>query len=507
MDEVALDADSRVFRSTLIGNVNKLKSDVSALKTDVRQCKLSIGSLSPALPHSRGVSFCWLYVSLCVVGAGVGKVELERLLCCQVIQYVRLMGCTQLAFKVKILESDLRVALESGRVSGCRVHLWKNSPGSVAQQGSIGGLDERVISGASKRVSSQSSMLRMACWNCRGLWSSIPYIESLVTEGVKVLVLAEHWLWPYELERLSAINDDFEAIGKADVRLSEDSDGGRGFGGIGMLWHKSLRAAPLSGILSDRICGIRFNLGSEGEVMSVIGVYLPCLDQGLNCYGEHLTELERVITECEALGPVVVMGDFNAHLSAGGMNVQGVLLKELMDRCGLTDASSGCLAKGPDYTYCSGVVRTKVDYALMNVEAASLLSDVKILEMEDLNTSDHLPIVVSVTDGGSGSTMMVGEMGRRVAWDKVTDDVVDGYVGEVRECVAPFMNSVYSDIVQLGSEIQQVADVLIECGLKHLPLVNGNSRHVWKDKVLADLCSRSSAARVMVGPYMWRSAS
>jgi len=41
---------------------------------DVRQCKLSIGSLSSALPHSRGVSFCWLYVSLCVVGAGVGKV-------------------------------------------------------------------------------------------------------------------------------------------------------------------------------------------------------------------------------------------------------------------------------------------------------------------------------------------------------------------------------------------------------------------------------------------------
>jgi len=108
LDEVALDADSRVFRSTVIGNVNKLKSDVSALKTDVRQCKLSIGSLSPALPHSRGVSFCWLYVSLCVVGAGVGKVELERLLCCQVIQYVRLTGCTQLAFKVKILESDLR---------------------------------------------------------------------------------------------------------------------------------------------------------------------------------------------------------------------------------------------------------------------------------------------------------------------------------------------------------------------------------------------------------------
>ncbi len=28
--------------------------------------------------------------------------------------------------------------------------------------------------------------------------------------------------------------------------------------------------------------------------MSEIGVYLPCLDQGMECYTDHLTELERV---------------------------------------------------------------------------------------------------------------------------------------------------------------------------------------------------------------------
>jgi len=69
----------------------------------------------------------------------------------------------------------------------------------------------------------------------------------------------------------------------------------------------------------------------DRSVMSVIGVYLPCLDQGLDCYKEHVIELERVISESELLGPVAVLGDFNAHLGGlgghvgvGESNLQGV---------------------------------------------------------------------------------------------------------------------------------------------------------------------------------------
>ena len=56
------------------------------------------------------------------------KIRLEELLGCQVFQYVRLRSCTKQAFKVKILECDLRAALENGKEVGCGVHLWKNSP-------------------------------------------------------------------------------------------------------------------------------------------------------------------------------------------------------------------------------------------------------------------------------------------------------------------------------------------------------------------------------------------
>ena len=60
-----------------------------------------------------------------------------------------------------------------------------------------------------------------------GLWSSLPYIESLLGEGVKVLVLA---VWPFELNKLSEINDKFEVVGKAGVRLSENAQRSRDLG-------------------------------------------------------------------------------------------------------------------------------------------------------------------------------------------------------------------------------------------------------------------------------------
>ena len=45
-------------------------------------------------------------------------------------------------------------------------------------------------------------------------------------EGSKVLVLAEHWLLPYELERLSQISEEYMAVGRADSRLTEEAEGG-----------------------------------------------------------------------------------------------------------------------------------------------------------------------------------------------------------------------------------------------------------------------------------------
>ena len=52
--------------------------------------------------------------------------------------------------------------------------------------------------------------------------------------------------------------------------------------------------------------------------MKLIAVYLPGSDMGMECYSEHLIELEWVVSEHQPDGPVIVMGDFNAHLGTLG---------------------------------------------------------------------------------------------------------------------------------------------------------------------------------------------
>lgn len=58
------------------------------------------------------------------------------------------------------------------------------------------------------------------------------------------------------------------------------------------------------------------NLG--GSIVSVIGVYLPCLYQGLDMYRECLEELEGLNTEYKLLGPVIVGGDRHHVGGLGG---------------------------------------------------------------------------------------------------------------------------------------------------------------------------------------------
>lgn len=160
----------------------------------------------------------------------------------------------------------------------------------------------------------------------------------------------------------------------------------------------------MNDITSDRICAIRFcDPNNNVSTVSVIGVYLPCSDQGMDCYRDHLLELERIISDSILIGPVIILGNFNAHLGplggvrgSGNPNIQGILLADIMDRH--TCAVSQCeWATGPLHTYASGNSMTTVDYIIASLNATSIISSCVTLPMTDLNLSDHLPLVAELT--------------------------------------------------------------------------------------------------------------
>ena len=106
----------------------------------------------------------------------------------------------------------------------------------------------------------------------------------LISDGSDVIVLSEHWLWPFDLHRLEGIHPDFMGWGQADSRLTSSSDNTRGCGGIEVVWRHSLCSTTVSGSDSDRICGIRIKMKNSTKFLSVIAVYLPCADLDSDYY-------------------------------------------------------------------------------------------------------------------------------------------------------------------------------------------------------------------------------
>ena len=318
-------------KSILMKEINTLRSDLSHLKSEVSDLKRE------KRDSSTSVDTCLLYVRLkCPIPVNeVGKTLIEDLLQCPIVNYSIINPTTVTTFKVKILKKHLYNALTISDNRKVIVRLWRHNMHSMRQGfPSNSHLD---------LCPDPQQQLRVTTWNCRGLNNGEPYLHQLADNDSDVVVVTEHWLWPFESHRLSQVHPSFAAETKTDARLDENSSLLRGCGGVGILWRKTLDATPISCISSDQISGICLKLTSpEPAEFTILGVYLPCAGQGLETYCEHLIELERLVSEGQRLGPVLIAGDFNAHLGPlGGTrgqdnpNQEGIILKQLLDRCEL----------------------------------------------------------------------------------------------------------------------------------------------------------------------------
>ena len=75
---------------------------------------------------------------------------------------------------------------------------------------------------------------------------------------------------------------------------------------------------------------------------------------------------------------------------------QGILLGDL-NRCKLHVVSLDESVSGSNYTYKSGNTDTTVDYILADIEASSCINSCRIHCDDDLNSSDHLALSVTLS--------------------------------------------------------------------------------------------------------------
>ena len=84
-----------------------------------------------------------------------------------------------------------------------------------------------------------------------------------------------------------------------------------------ILWRSSLRASHLFLSDCDRMCGLQIELKSEERCLSILGVYMPSGEQSQHCqdvYDTYFDSVEHCISQLSNKGPLLVLGDLNAHL-------------------------------------------------------------------------------------------------------------------------------------------------------------------------------------------------
>ena len=135
---------------------------------------------------------------------------------CPIVQAQILRKGPRSSFKVKIAKDYLLTALLSTEGKDHRARLWKNR--SMLATYPVTPITTSQESAAKEPVS-----LTISSWNCRGLKFSAPYLQVLSNMS-DIILLQEHWLWPFELHSLSSVLCGFSSHGSCDKRLNESSD-------------------------------------------------------------------------------------------------------------------------------------------------------------------------------------------------------------------------------------------------------------------------------------------
>ena len=166
-------------------------------------------------------------------------------------------------------------------------------------------------------IDSNTKHVKIATCNCRDLHNNKPYILNLIESGVDIIVLQEHWLWPFELPSLSSIHPQYDFTAVSDKRLHASSNLERGCGGVAIIWNKALTCIAISALDSDRVCGVCLLLpstrGHSQRSLTILCVYMPSADQPQELYLSYLETVEHAVSQFSDDGPLVVMGDLNAH--------------------------------------------------------------------------------------------------------------------------------------------------------------------------------------------------
>ena len=479
-----------VRASVLMKDINLLKKDLDDLKRNVSL--LFRQKPSPPVPSTCHICIIFPHRNPSLESITLESDNISELIGCPALSVVRINIKT---LKVKIYKECLHKALLSSNSNSHLVKIWRSKSS---------GPPPTLHSHSTQSRVDRPSTISIASWNCRGLHNAIPYIRTILSDGIDIFVLQEHWLWPFQVDQLRSISDQYSYTAVCDRRLNSTCELHRGCGGVAILWRKSLNAVPQHHHSSDRICSLQISI-SESLTLTVIGIYMPSADQPQEAYSSYLDEVNDTVAKLSPNSPAIIVGDFNCHLghlggprSSDTPNSRGLQWKELIDHHSLHVPSLCHFAQGPVHTYHCSSVSTTVDYVLGNLPLSTGLLACETLEDHPLNTSDHLPIVTKLDFKPLLSSTKVSNCCPPLDWTRsLSDGSADTYAALSDDMVRPLMDRDYSSIEELEKDISHVCDTLLAISVSTIPSTKPrkmNARPRISDTFLSTLCWHSRVA-------------
>ena len=320
--------------------------------------------------------------------------------------------------------------------------------------------------------------IQISAWNMRSIRCAAPYVQELVkNEGSDILCLSEHRLYNHELHKLTNLGIGYEFHGKASSDL-EDRHQSRKVGhcGVAIMWSKDIaERVKVIECNSDRICIIEVIRAIHGRSLFIFSVYLPQQQCKISSFSHHLEVLAEMVNRCKLEGEILIIGDTNCHFGVNvGDRFNGVTTKnakamlKMVKDCDLHIIdSSKSVCSGPCYTYyVPGVGSSYIDHCMASTLAAMCISKCEILEDCIQNTSDHLPIKVTIQDSHKGDKdRTYSSSNTRIAWNKITKEEIEtSYTYPLTQKLKP----IEEYLTKIGEESTAEAQMMIEIGVEKI---------------------------------------
>ena len=112
-----------------------------------------------------------------------------------------------------------------------------------------------------------------------------------------------------------------------------------------------------------------------------------------------------------------------------------------------------------------------------------------IHEQDPLNSSDHLPLTVTLNH--MTATMNPSSDS---PWRKAQESgAVSSFQASLMEKISPFADSMFSSVVEIEDNIQLVSEAVKETALETLPLIRPKKGRFFKDPTLKQMTVKSKA--------------